>query len=241
MTKTLLTAVAIFLGLSILASCHAGKNDPGVVYSPDMYYSQAYESYVPSKVTEDGLSAILPVENTVPYGRRLDGEPTLEPWPFPNLSDADTATIMPAMERYANPVLVTDKGLAMGQKNFGIYCSICHGSNGQGKGYLVTGTTYGQVPANLMDPRFLYGASDAWFYHVLQYGKNSMGSYAYALNREQRWEIVHYIRSLQKTYIAEKEAADAAAALAAASAPPDTMTIKTTAVAAKPTVAASAK
>jgi len=221
MTRTLLAAVAISLGLSLLASCQAGKNDPGRVYAPDMYFSQAYDDYVPSTVTNDGLSSRTPAANTVPYGTTAYGLPTLEPWPFPLVSDADTAQMMPSMRNYLNPVPVSEAGLASGQKNYNIYCSICHGGNGLGKGYLVTGTTYSQVPANLMDGRFLSkGTSDAWLYHVLQYGKNSMGSYAYAMSREQRWEIIHYIRSLQTDYVAEKAATDAAAAAAAAANPP---------------------
>jgi mono/diheme cytochrome c family protein len=221
MIRTLLAAVAVSLGLSLLASCQAGKNDPGRVYAPDMYFSQAYDAYVPSTFTNDGLSARTPAPNTVPYGTSAYGAPTLEPWPFPNLSDADTAQMMPSMRSYLNPVPVSETGLASGQKNYNIYCAICHGGNGQGKGYLVTGTSYSQAPANLMDARFLSkGTSDAWFYHVMQFGKNSMGSYAYALSREQRWEIIHYIRSMQVDYVAEKAAADAAAAAEAAANPP---------------------
>ena len=187
-----------------------------------MTYSQAYEIYVANNLTEDGLSAMLPSEHMVPFGRTMAGEPTLEPWIFPNLSDADTFKIMPAMRKFENPVEATAASIAEGKKNYGIYCGICHGGNMQGKGYLVTGTTYAQAPANLMDDRFLYGASDAWLYHVIQYGKNSMGSYAFALSKEQRWDIINYIRSMQKDYISEKAAADAAQALAAANAPVDT-------------------
>ena len=222
MTRTLLTVFTAILGLSLLGSCQAGKNDPGRTYAPDMTYSQAYEIYVANNLTEDGLSAMLPSEHMVPFGRTMAGEPTLEPWIFPNLSDADTFKIMPAMRKFENPVEATAASIAEGKKNYGIYCGICHGGNMQGKGYLVTGTTYAQAPANLMDDRFLYGASDAWLYHVIQYGKNSMGSYAFALSKEQRWDIINYIRSMQKDYIAEKAAADAAQALAAANAPVDT-------------------
>ncbi len=218
MTRTLLSISALSLAL-VLVSCHAGTNNPGRAYAPDMYYSQAYEPYAPGQVTGSGLSAIEPAENAVPYGRFIDQEADLAPWPFPNLGDADTFKIMPAMRQYANPVPRTEEALAEGQKNYGIYCGICHGANGQGKGYLVTGTSYGGAPANLMDDRLIYGASDGWYYHVLQYGKNSMGAYAYAMTKEQRWQIVHYIRSMQEDYLAQKEAdeaAKAAEALAAA-------------------------
>lgn len=224
MTKTLFTIAAAALGLSLMASCKAGKNDPGRTYAPDMYFSKAYEVYVANDLAPNGTSAMLPAEHTVPYGQSATGAADLQPWGFPNLSDADTASIMPAMRAFQNPVALTESGLAEGKKNYGIYCAICHGGNGQGKGYLVTGTKYSQAPANLMDSRLIDGASDAWYYHVMQYGKNSMGSYAYALTREQRWEIVHYIRSMQDQYLADQAAA-AAEAAAAAPAPVESDTL----------------
>lgn len=50
--------------------------------------------------------------------------------------------------------------------------------------------------ANLTLPNFI-SMSDGTIFHVITYGKNDMGSYAAQLNREQRWMIVKYIRTLQ--------------------------------------------
>ena len=123
---------------------------------------------------------------------------------------------MPAMRAYANPVPATPEGLASGKENYRIYCGICHGGEMTGKGYLVTGTKYAQAPANLMEDRLIDGASDGWYYHVMEYGKNAMGAYAYAMTREQRWEIINYIRDRQQIYVAESDAAAAAAEALAA-------------------------
>jgi mono/diheme cytochrome c family protein len=214
MTRSFLTAAA-FTGLSLLAACHAGPNKTGRAYAPDMYYSKAYEPYYPSEVTENGMSAILPAENTVAFGTSMDAA-DLPPWPFANVGTADTAAIMPAMRAYANPVAATEKALERGAYNYRVYCGICHGGQLNGKGYLVTGTKYGQAPANLMDDRLIQGASDGWYYHVMQYGLNAMGSYAYAMSREERWEVIHYIRARQAEYLAEQRAAQAAETAAAA-------------------------
>jgi len=39
--------------------------------------------------------------------------------------------------------------------------------------------------------------ADGTMFHSLTYGKNNMGSYASQLDRQQRWMIVKYIRTLQ--------------------------------------------
>ncbi|MBL7837542.1 MAG: cytochrome c, partial [Bacteroidetes bacterium] len=33
-------------------------------------------------------------------------------------------------------------------------------------------------------------------YHVITYGKNNMGSYAYALTPKQRWSVANYVKRL---------------------------------------------
>ena len=35
------------------------------------------------------------------------------------------------------------------------------------------------------------------FYHAIMYGRNVMGSYADKLSYKERWEVIHYIRSLE--------------------------------------------
>ena len=34
-------------------------------------------------------------------------------------------------------------------------------------------------------------------YHVIYYGKNSMGSYANLINEEERWQVTAYVESLR--------------------------------------------
>jgi mono/diheme cytochrome c family protein len=201
------------LGLTaslLLASCHAGKNDPGRVYAPDMVYSQAYEPYVKSEVFESGMAALLPPEGAVAYGYSETADPIATPWPFPNWKD--TLGKMASVHAFKNPVTPTPVGLEEGEHLYRVYCGICHGGEMDGKGYLVTGTPYGQVPANLMEDRFL-DVSEGYLYHIMQYGYNAMGSYAYAMTREQRWMVTTYIKQKQKDYVAEvaREAAQAAA------------------------------
>ncbi len=97
-----------------------------------------------------------------------------------------------------NPFPITDAGLKRGGNLYNIYCGICHGEKGDANGYLVRddGGVYPAIPANFLADDFV-NASNGRFYHSIMYGLNVMGSYADKLSYEERWQVIHYIRSLQ--------------------------------------------
>ena len=104
-----------------------------------------------------------------------------------------------------NPFPITDSGIEIGKNLYDINCGICHGEKGDGAGYLVrdpnpaTGDEGGKYPAQpanfLIDPHL--NSTNGHYYHAIMYGKNVMGGYADKLSFEERWLVIHYIRSLQ--------------------------------------------
>jgi mono/diheme cytochrome c family protein len=78
---------------------------------------------------------------------------------------------------------------------YNINCGICHGEKAQGNGPISTSGKIGGI-ANLTLDSYVKMA-DGTMFHSINYGKNSMGSYASQLSREQRWMIIKYIRTLQ--------------------------------------------
>jgi len=58
------------------------------------------------------------------------------------------------------------------------------------------GGKYPAQPANMMLEEFV-NASNGRYYHAMIYGKNLMGGYADKLSYEERWQVIHHIRSLQ--------------------------------------------
>jgi mono/diheme cytochrome c family protein len=97
-----------------------------------------------------------------------------------------------------NPFPISDQAIERGMALYNIYCAICHGGAGDGNGYLLRedGGKYPAQPANLISDDFI-AASEGRLYHSLMYGKNVMGPYADKLSFEERWDVIHYIRSLQ--------------------------------------------
>ncbi len=120
-------------------------------------------------------------------------------------SDTEEERLRATREITSNPFPITAEGLVHGKEMYDIYCGICHGETGNGLGYLVreedpakniTAGVYPAAPANLLLDTFVV-STPGRFYHAIMYGKNVMGSYADKLSYRERWEVIHYIRSLQ--------------------------------------------
>ncbi len=124
------------------------------------------------------------------------------PYPYPN---TDSGRVQAAQEIINSPFPITEAGLKKGSELFTIYCAICHGTKGDGMGYLVregdpskgiTAGVYPAAPANFLKESFI-DTTAGFFYHTIMYGKNMMGSYADKLSYRERWDVIQYIRSLQ--------------------------------------------
>jgi mono/diheme cytochrome c family protein len=178
-TSNILIAAALVSG-ALVSACNKGENNrkPGRIYMPDMYESRAYEFY------SERLSTLKPVEGTVKRGELL---------PY-HLKAADTALA----NGVKNPLKLVKADLEEGKRLFNIYCGICHGTKLDGNGPLYNGGSgpFPAAPANLASgPKASY--TEGRLFHVMTYGYNVMGSYASQLDREQRWKIAAYIRSVQ--------------------------------------------
>jgi len=133
------TSISIVLVLVALVACDRTRSSTGWDYMPDMYYSNAYESYTPNPNFEDNLTMRTPVEGTVPR----------EMLPFAwEKTDEDRIA---AGEALVNPLEITAENIEEGKELYGIFCLSCHGSRGDGQGHLYTSERYPYPPANLVD------------------------------------------------------------------------------------------
>lgn len=205
--------------LSLISCQQPGKNSTGSEYMPDMGHSVAYEANVygyyslnrwGTKQEYYNMSAPRKaVKGSIARGflggsKEYTGESSVNSKSYaPNGSvpyyydDTEEERVRASAEIINNPYPITAKGLAKGKELYNIYCGICHGEKGDGAGYLVRdGSKYPAQPANFMLEEFL-NASNGRYYHSIMYGKNVMGSYADKLSYVERWDVIHYIRSLQ--------------------------------------------
>ena len=162
-----------------------------------------------------------PVANTIPRGyagyttdaalwesrqKSMKGLPMngSMPYYYENTDDDRTRAIA---EINGNPFPLTQAGLDKGKDLYNVYCGICHGEKGDGNGYLVEDKTkagqpklaYPNQPTNLISdgPTDVKNSSEGRVYHAIMHGKGVMGSYKDKLSFEERWQVIHYLRSLQ--------------------------------------------
>ncbi len=96
------------------------------------------------------------------------------------------------------PVPVTEALLRRGQERYNIYCAVCHGLSGDGRGIVTTGG-YGYTPAPTYHDDRLRQVEDGYLYSVIVNGVRTMPSYAAQVEVADRWAIVAYIRALQRS------------------------------------------
>lgn len=201
--------VIAITAMVMMQSCQKpGGNSTGSEFMPDMGHSIAYEAnyynyyYNNTWGSEedyyDFAKPKLPVEGTVPRKSSsmiaIPSAPMTQEYYYENTEEGRAL----AMEEIVdNPYDITDEGLARAKELYNVYCGICHGDKGDGLGYLARDDgAYPVAPAILISEEFI-AASNGRFYHSIMQGRNLMGSYKDKLNYEERWQVIHYIRSLQ--------------------------------------------
>lgn len=200
--KRVFILILISTGFILLNSCKAGKK-ANIVYMPDMYYPVAYDPYQEAnfeywpqrmdKTTEvmlfkdnNNMTALWPAHGTVP----ITDEQMILPWELKNTLDDynKSKEITSSPLNRAN----RDKDLERGEKLYAQTCAVCHGAAGDGQGSIVKTGAYTGVPT--YEEREISVGS---VYHVIEYGRNAMGSYAPQLNPIDRWRVAEYVMKLK--------------------------------------------
>jgi len=134
-------AFILIISSCSLSSCDEDRNSAGYNYYPDMVDSRAYEAQSENPNFADGKTSRLPVKGTIPRGHMVyDFEKTEE----------NRALIGSSLK---NPFKMSYDDKKLGKAKFEIYCIICHGELGNGKGHLVTSGRYPYPAANLLSDK----------------------------------------------------------------------------------------
>jgi len=174
--------ILVLIG-SALWSCQDNSR-PNYQFFPNMYEPVGYEAYGEYEVFPNSQEALLPVEGTIARGYSL--------YDYKNTNEGYEA----ALKTLKSPLTVTEIDTKRGKELYDIYCGICHGNKGAGQGKLVKREKILGVPS-YADRAITAGS----IYHVIYYGKNSMGSYANLLNEEERWQVTAYVEALRSELI----------------------------------------
>lgn len=166
-------------GLSLMATSCFDKSKPNYQFFPNMYEPVPYETYSEHSVFPGGKEGLIPANGTIKRG--------FSPYEIPNTPEG-YALAKASLKRPADLKLDAEKGKEL----FNIYCAICHGEAGDGKGNLAKREKFAGVP-NYKDREITEGS----IFHVITYGLNSMGSHANQLSKEERWQVADYVLKLK--------------------------------------------
>lgn len=95
-----------------------------------------------------------------------------------------------------SPLPFTRDVLRRGQERFNIYCAVCHGEDGYGRGIVVR---RGFPPPPSYHDERLREAPDGHLFAVMTRGYGVMPPFADRLSPRDRWAVVGYIRALQRS------------------------------------------
>ena len=177
--KSLYKIVAV-VGLSFMATSCFDKAKPNYQFFPNMYEAVSYETYSEHDVFKGGVEAQLPAKGSIKRG--------FVPYEIPNTPEGYAL----AKASLKSPLDSLSLNSEKGKELYNIYCAICHGDKGDGKGNLVVKEKFLGVPS-YKDREITEGS----IYHVVTYGLNSMGSHANQLSQEERWIVADYVLKLK--------------------------------------------
>lgn len=176
----------VLCAVVFLASCGDDKNEPNYQYMPNMYEPVGYETYGEVDFLPEGTEAQKPAENTIMRGWM--------PYRYENTIEGKEQARLMGSPLMANDSVARAENVAVGSELYTIYCAICHGDKGNGKGYLVEREKILGVPSYDDAARNITVGTT---FHTLQYGLNSMGSYASQMNTKEMWQVSEYVMKLK--------------------------------------------
>lgn len=121
-----------------------------------------------------------------------------KPLKVPALSiPVEGPAFIPNMGPPVNPVAADEVSIARGAELFSINCSLCHGTDGKGAGP-VASFLKNKKPADLTGP-IIRSLSDGAIFMTISQGKlGAMPALNENLTVRERWDVVNFVRTLQK-------------------------------------------
>ena len=157
------------IGFLALAGCNSTLRQ-------DMANQPRENPLSPSNFFQDGRSARPIIENTVTRGS----------------IENDKLTV--PKESNAFPLPLTMELLKRGEDRYDIFCSPCHGLQGDGQGMV---TLRGMKHPPSYHQERLRNEPNGYLYDVIANGFGAMNGYSAQLTPADRWAIVAYVRALQ--------------------------------------------
>jgi mono/diheme cytochrome c family protein len=197
--------LGVSMAVAVFTSCKSDTNAPGIEYMPDMYRSPAPEAYVDNGSAKF-MDLTQPAKEAMGFVPVLSGKPPVGTIPFQSNQEM-VRFVMPYplnntpedYERSAaeikSPILATKFHIERGKDLYTKMCTHCHGAEGHGDGAISKNGHIVGIPDYATKLKDL---PEGKIYHSITYGKGLMGQHASQLTQLDRWQVVEYVKLLQK-------------------------------------------
>lgn len=178
----LINSLLLLVIATAFSSCHIDKSKPNFELIQDFMESPAIKSQEFEEGSPNNAGMRVPPEGTQPRG--------FEPY---GGGDFDTAKAL------KNPFdnNFNEETLKTGIKYYTIHCQVCHGVQGEGGEKMAVGEKMALKPPSLISPK-VKGLTDGQVYHIITKGQGVMGPYDSHIPQKYRWQVVQYVRHLEK-------------------------------------------
>lgn len=103
-----------------------------------------------------------------------------------------------AVQRLENPFSWDDAAaLERGEEIYLRYCVVCHGPDGVGANAYIA-EYHPLLPSYNLSGEQVAGYSDAYLYAIIRVGRGLMPEYGSRITHFDRWNVVNYVRQLQR-------------------------------------------
>ncbi len=170
--------------ISVLGFRGSKFTRPPIEVFDDMDRMPKYHPQGESSFFADGRADRLPVPNAVARGTYIENE-----YMATGKRDGGFAS--------GFPIEVDNAAMARGEERYGIYCAVCHSASGDGLGRT---TDYGMTAVANLTMAPYTKMKDGEIFSYITNGSRSgrMLPYNDKLSVEDRWNVVLYVRALQR-------------------------------------------
>lgn len=181
-TNILIALIPVSFALMFLSGCKDSSR-PNVELIQDMMESEAIKAQEYDETSPNHSGMRVPPVGTQPLGF------------VPYRYGADLA----GAAKNKNPLAgdFSEDVMKVGLKYYTTNCALCHGDNGEGGDKLSLGQKMALKPPGLATAK-MKSWTDGQIYHVITVGQGMMGPYAPHIPQRYRWQVVNYVRALQK-------------------------------------------
>ena len=180
--------------LAATSACTPLDNVMASIFGRHMRDSRSFDPYE---------NTLAPPPNSVPFaagnitpgpGQLNTGQP-VRGFNAPPFTQADL--FQPVVQGLPNPVPADEASLARGEVLFNRICAVCHGAAGVGAQANIIEKYPLLIAFNLSGP-VVAGYSDGYIYGIMRVGRGLMPPYGHQISHFDRWNIVNYVRVLQR-------------------------------------------